>query len=321
MLTSLDRSAQASHIATQSLVTTTTTTLRRLMEDWSPDSPPHRLVKNDTGVIDGIVDLRSVQRLLVAENPIERNRWEDVTVGAIADIVFAIPDDLPTDSEREVSAEELGHSVPIWDSAGCVAIVVDGSTYVRWSRISAAMQQHQFDPVTQLPARLSFDRRLREDINRSARSGESLAVLLIDLDHFKQINDKLGHAAGDAALLMVADSLRAGFRSYDFVARFAGDEFTVICYDCNLPDIGLPIGRLRSELAARLRGNTDPAMQIGFSIGAAVIASPRASCPPELIVKHADACLYQAKRAGRGTSFVIELDAFGRSSAPAYEIR
>jgi diguanylate cyclase (GGDEF)-like protein len=293
-----------------------TTPLHKLLDESSLDSVPHRLIQNDAGVIDGIVDLRDIRRLLNADNPIERTRWEGVSVGTITNTVFAVPDHPRSTSDLE----EICKGISICDAAGCVAIVAEGETYVSWSRISAAMQKNQFDPVTQLPTRMSCSRRLPEEISRSARSGQPLAVLLIDLDHLKQINDRFGHPAGDAALLLVADSIRAGVRSYDFIARFAGDEFMVICYDCKPQDVSLPIMRLQNALAARQKENTNAAFPISFSIGAAVLTHIDARCSPELIVEQADACLYEAKRAGRATAFAIELDACGNPLAPAYEI-
>ena len=315
MSASLGLSVEISQHSTHQLVMSATTPLHKLLDESSLDSVPQRLIQNDAGVIDGIVDLRDIRRLLDADNPIERNRWQHVAVGTIADTVFAVPDH----SRPNSNAEKMCQGISICDAAGCVAIVAEGETYVSWSRISAAMQKNQFDPVTQLPTRMSCSRRLREELNRSARSGYPLAVLLIDLDHLKHINDEFGHPAGDAALLLVADSLRAGMRSYDFVARFAGDEFMVICYDCKPQDVGLPIVCLQHALAARQKANTNSA-RISVSIGAAVLTHIDASCSPELIVEHADACLYQAKRGGRATAYAIELDSFGLPLAPAYEI-
>src|SRR5204863_4432269 len=109
---------------------------------------------------------------------------------------------------------------------------------------------------------LAFNRRLREEINRSARSRQSLAVLLIDLDYFKQITEQFGHAAGDAVLSLIGDSLRACVRSYDFVARFGGDEFAIICHDCQPENIGLPIMRLQRALASRLEADSDLSLSV-----------------------------------------------------------
>jgi diguanylate cyclase (GGDEF)-like protein len=309
------------HESTGSVVTHATTPLRQLLDEWNPDSVSHRLVKNECGLIDGIVDLHYIQRMVAADNPVERTRWEGVTAGAVADYVFIAPSKSQPDAELQCSAAKIQQGTPIYDASGCVAIVANGETYVSWSRVSAAMQQNQFDLVTQLPTRLAFNRRLKEEINRSTRSKQPLAVMLIDLDYFKQINDQFGHSAGDATLLLIADSLRTGLRSYDFVARFAGDEFVVICYDCKPQDIELPIIRLRETLAARSATAANPAIRVSLSIGVAVLTGIDARCPPELIVEQADNCLYQAKRAGRATAYAIELNGVGIPVAPAYEIR
>jgi GGDEF domain-containing protein len=94
----------------------------------------------------------------------------------------------------------------------------------------------------------------------------------------------------------------------------------VICYDCKPQDVGLPIVRLQAALAARQTANTHSASRISVSIGAAVLTRIDARLSPESIVEQADACLYQAKRAGRATAYAIELDANGVPLAPAYEI-
>jgi diguanylate cyclase (GGDEF)-like protein len=301
------------------LVTSAATPLRKLLDGWNRRSAPYRLVKNAAGLIDGILDLRRIDRMLRCDDPVERARWEAETAGAVADSVFAEPVGSPRVAYGQ-APEAIVEGVPIHDSTGCVAIVAGGETYVSWSRVAAAMQQNQFDPVTQLPTRTAFKRRLREEVNRSARAGRPLAVVIIDIDYFKRINDEFGHAAGDTALLMTADSLRAGFRSYDFVARYAGDEFVVLCNDCKPSHIGLPIVRLQRALAARLSAATNPGLRITLSVGVATLAEIDPDCLPELIVEQADACLYEAKRAGRATVFAVELDRFAQPLGTAYEM-
>jgi diguanylate cyclase (GGDEF)-like protein len=301
------------------LVTSAATPLRKLMEGWNRRSAPYRLVKNAGGLIDGILDLRRIQRMLSSDDPVERARWEAETAGAVADTVFAEPSSPLRLAVGQAPAETV-EGIPVHDSTGCVAIVAGGETYVSWSRVAAAMQQNQFDAVTQLPTRTAFKRRLREEVNRSARAGRPLAVVIIDIDHFKQINDKFGHAAGDTALLMTADSLRAGFRSYDFVARYAGDEFVVLCNDCKPSHIGLPIVRLQRALAARLSATTIPGLRFTLSVGVATLTGIDPDCLPELIVEQADACLYEAKRAGRATVFAVELHRLGQPLGTTYEM-
>ncbi len=301
------------------MVVPSITPLRELLDRWDRTVSPYQLVLNEDGLIDGIVDLWHVQKLLATDNLVERIRWEMVTAGTIAETVFAVPNDIPLDS-RPTNACEAALGLRVCDSQGCVAIVADGETYVSWSRVSAALRQNHFDPVTHLPPRISFNRRLREELDRAARAHQALAVLLIDLDHFKQINDRFGHRAGDQTLQAVAKCLSAGIRSYDFVARFGGDEFTIICYGCGPADIRLPVVRLQRAIAALPPIDMDGATRISLSIGAAVLTIVDEHCPPEVLLEQADTCLYQSKRSGRSTAFAVELDPFGIQIMPAYEI-
>ena len=293
--------------------------LQALLEGWDRTGTPYQLVMNDDGVIDGLVDLRQVQKLLSTDNVVERLRWETVTVGAIAETVFAVPHDVPPQAEWTDAGTVVGVR-SIGDSHGRVAIVADGETYVSWSRISEAMRQHHFDPVTNLSPRITFNRRLREELDRASRSQQSLTVLLIDLDHFKEINDCFGHRTGDQVLRSVAKCLSGSVRSYDFVARYGGDEFTVICYDCGPADIRLPVIRLQRCIAALPPIDAWGTCRVSLSIGAAVFSTVDEHCSPEIIIEQADACLYQAKRSGRSTTFAVELDPFGIPVSPAYEI-
>lgn len=293
--------------------------LRTLLNRWDRNSTPYHVVINDEGMIDGIVDLRQVQKLLATTNLVERVRWESVAVGTIAETVFAVPNGGQQHSVSSDSRHAV-QGVPIRDSQGRVAIVVDGETYVSWSRISAAMRQNHLDAVTHLPPRFAFNRRLREEMDRAARSRQSLAVLLVDLDNFKHVNDRFGHRAGDEILRAVAKCLCDGVRSYDFVARFGGDEFIIICYDCGPDDISLPILRLQRAVAGLPPIAMDAATPISLSIGAAVLSAVDEDCPPEVIIEQADTCLYQSKRSGRSTAFTVELDPFGIPTSATYEV-
>lgn len=309
---------------TDSLVASSSTSLGDLFRNWDRSGPPHRLVQNEVGVIDGIVDMRYVQKLLATTNPVERIRWEAVTVGSIAETVFALPSE--ADSRPQAVDATTGEAIQeapilIHDNAGCAAVIIDGETFVSWGRISTAMHQNHLDPVTLLPPRVSFNRRMREELDRAARSQQAMALLLIDLDNFKLVNDRYGHRAGDTMLRKVADSLCAGVRSYDFVARFGGDEFTVICYNCSPQEISLPVSRLQQVVSELPAIDADATTQIGLSIGAAVLSRVDERCPPELIVEQADACLYRAKHSGRNTAFAVELDPFGIPVSSPYRLR
>jgi len=159
-----------------------------------------------------------------------------------------------------------------------------------------------FDSLTGLPNRVSFKRKLTEELERSALQHRKLAVCFLDLDHFSRINDTLGHRLGDRLVQEVAHRLRACCRKHApaaEVARLGGDEFTVV-----VPD--LPGDDMINQLAARLLEsfNTPFALDghevfISASIGIAVF--PTDGMDLESLLKNADLAMYQAKRRGRNT--------------------
>ncbi len=153
------------------------------------------------------------------------------------------------------------------------------------------------DPLTGLPNRLLFKDRLRHALARSGRDGAPVAVLFLDLDNFKVINDSLGHEAGDAVLVQLAPRLAESVRSGDTVARFGGDEFVLLCEDLSGEEEALEIAqRVQScfERPFAIGGSEHlAAASIGLALGAA-----GADTPDELIAD-ADAAMYHAKRHGR----------------------
>ncbi|PXW62142.1 diguanylate cyclase [Methylobacterium sp. B4] len=156
------------------------------------------------------------------------------------------------------------------------------------------------DDLTQLPNRAEFHRVLDSRLREARAAGEEVAVLLIDLDGFKGVNDALGHAAGDEVLRRVADRLRAAFLETCFPARLGGDEFAVL--------VPSTIGRAALEpVVQRLLRNlhivVDGAGQIARVTGTIGVAwSDAASCDRDTLLRRADAALYAAKRACKGTS-------------------
>jgi diguanylate cyclase (GGDEF)-like protein len=153
------------------------------------------------------------------------------------------------------------------------------------------------DTLTGLPNRVLLADRLGQSLSRSARTGSSVAVLFIDLDRFKFVNDSRGHAVGDELLVAVAERLRGVVRSHDTVARFGGDEFVVVCED---EDAALQASSIAERIAEVLR---DPVLTdgqevfLGASIGIAVADSGTESA--ESLLRDADAAMYRAKERGR----------------------
>jgi diguanylate cyclase (GGDEF)-like protein/PAS domain S-box-containing protein len=158
------------------------------------------------------------------------------------------------------------------------------------------------DPLTGLENRRSLDQRLPELLCRAAHDGRPVAVMLLDLDHFKRLNDDQGHPAGDAALRQVGDCLKQSRRrSSDLVARYGGEEFAVVAYD--LPD--KPAEGLAGRLVERVRALEVPhpsveAGRLTASLGWVVAeADTDASGHAEALLEAADAALYAAKEQGR----------------------
>jgi diguanylate cyclase (GGDEF)-like protein/PAS domain S-box-containing protein len=162
---------------------------------------------------------------------------------------------------------------------------------------SAVMHMANHDALTDMPNRSLLVSRLRAAIAEALTAGTELAVLLLDLDHFKRVNDLLGHHSGDDLLLRTAERLNRWGRSSDLVARLGGDEFVVVLDD--LADA--------AEVTARVEGLLEDLMQpvrlgdhevaVTVSIGGAVY--PRDGADPAALLKHADTAMYQAKAAGR----------------------
>lgn len=157
------------------------------------------------------------------------------------------------------------------------------------------------DHLTGLPNRRSYEERLTQAIARSRRSAMALALAYIDVDHFKQINDTLGHACGDAVLREFARRLSATVRETDTVARLAGDEFVIV-----LEQVGSPLEcqRIGDKLLEAMRAPFEidgKQLAVTASIGFAWSARPEQGA----LAHSADEALYQSKRAGRDAASVL----------------
>ncbi|MBL8482372.1 MAG: diguanylate cyclase, partial [Rhodocyclaceae bacterium] len=175
--------------------------------------------------------------------------------------------------------------------------------------------QANFDPLTGLPNRRLFRDRLLQEMRRSERSGQLLALLFIDLDKFKAVNDRLGHETGDRLLAEAAQRISECVRSTDTVARLGGDEFTLV-----LPGIGgaPQIERVAHALITRLekefRFGAESA-HISASVGVALYAGDATSM--DTLIARADAAMYAAKSAGRSCFRYYTDDTPAGDSPPA----
>lgn len=155
------------------------------------------------------------------------------------------------------------------------------------------------DPLTGLSNRRHFFELAQRELERVRRLQGSLTVFLLDIDHFKQVNDSFGHQAGDKALRAVADLLRAGLRAADVSARFGGEELVVLLPDTDLYRAAAVAERLRRAVG-RLRLPTERGtLQLTASFGVAAVEGEQLSLSLDLLLARADEACYTAKRYGR----------------------
>jgi diguanylate cyclase (GGDEF)-like protein len=185
---------------------------------------------------------------------------------------------------------------------GIAGIVL--SAIVRTRAEDAIRHQATHDPLTGLPNRTLFHDRLEHALSRRARVGGYVAVMVVDLDGFKNVNDSLGHLTGDALLIAVADRFDTHLRDFDTIARLGGDEFAILVDDLDAPDqAGRVAQRVLDALCVPL-GLRDRTVAIGASIGIALADRP--GIKADRLLSHADAAMYRAKREGKGCYRVFE---------------
>jgi len=156
-----------------------------------------------------------------------------------------------------------------------------------------------YDFLTDLPNRTKLFERLDDDLRVAVRTGRSVAVVLIDLDHFKRVNDSLGHHVGDDLLVQMAARLKGLARGRDLVARLGGDEFVLVLNGVDSR------AQLHDRLTAVLAGIPEPFFCSGHEIivtaSMGVAVSPHAGQDPTMLLKHADTAMYHAKTGSRNS--------------------
>jgi diguanylate cyclase (GGDEF)-like protein/PAS domain S-box-containing protein len=196
----------------------------------------------------------------------------------------------------------------LWVLANLVLVgdAIDGvvhATVVDISDRKRAEEQIEFhayhDVLTHLPNRKLFTDRLRHGLTRAKRNNKTVAVMFIDVDHFKTINDTLGHTAGDELLLEMARRLRECVRDDDTVARLGGDEFTIILSELRHPEDA--VGVAQKILAAVQEPLHIGGMPIVVSASIGIALYPDDGLDPESLLRNADSAMYRAKEEGRNT--------------------
>jgi diguanylate cyclase (GGDEF)-like protein len=193
----------------------------------------------------------------------------------------------------------VGYAAPLFDESGrprgAIGATLDITERKRAEEQVRDLAYH--DPLTGLPNRLLFQDRLALSVAQAHRRGKGLAVLFLDLDRFKVINDSLGHSVGDLLIREVAVRLRSCLREGDTVARLGGDEFTLL-----LPDLGqaLDAAKVANKVLEVVRMPFDiDGRELFVTCSMGISLYPDDGHDPETLVKNADAAMYRAKEQGR----------------------
>jgi diguanylate cyclase (GGDEF)-like protein/PAS domain S-box-containing protein len=163
----------------------------------------------------------------------------------------------------------------------------------------------RLDGLTGLANRRQFDEHLSSALGRWRRHGSAVALMYMDIDHFKQVNDRFGHAAGDEVLRVFGERLHACVRGGDLVARLGGDEFVVLIEDLSSPATAEAIAKKLILAMGEGIAVEDQVLYVTTSIGIAYSVSPAVG---KLLTGAADAALYQAKNAGRNTYRLVNTE-------------
>jgi two-component system, cell cycle response regulator len=159
-------------------------------------------------------------------------------------------------------------------------------------------EQATRDSLTHLWNRSSILSELSRELARSERDARPMGVVIVDLDHFKHINDTHGHLAGDAVLREAARRMQSAIRQYDSIGRYGGEEFLILFPGCGEDDSFALADRLRKQLSQAEMSVNDCLLRITASFGV-TIAQPGETCTQEGLIRKADEALYIAKKSGR----------------------
>jgi diguanylate cyclase (GGDEF)-like protein/PAS domain S-box-containing protein len=246
---------------------------------------------------------RSFEELL---HPDEQGRLlRRLTDGAAANGRPEVIECLLADSQGHLRHFEILHT-DLLDDPVVGGIVLNGRDVSERKKFEEQLQHQAFhDPVTHLANRALFNERVRHAVARTLRDGVGMAVLFVDLDDFKTVNDSLGHAAGDRVLIEVAKRISGSVRAADTAARFGGDEFAILLEDVGgLEHAAETAERVLESLSRTIQLDHNE-LTIRASLGISVAEPGRPTDADELI-RNADAAMYIAKADGKGGYRIFE---------------
>jgi len=266
----------------------------------------HLLVVDDH-ILVGVVSVDDVRRRLNCPNPIEQRRWATAPVENLLSIPLVHRDSIPVGGMGGSPCLEPIECLSHVMGDRVIAVSTADDVFLSWTHLQPILDHASTDPVTHLPSRSHFERTLARELERAMREALPLAVILIDIDHFKRINDLCGHALGDAVLHLVGRCLRRNLRSDDVAARYGGDEFAAICPGCHPDMLALPIRRIQESIRQLCVPGDASGLRISLSIGAVVTPCLEPDVTADSLMEMADRCLYASKRNGRNCAHEIVL--------------
>ncbi len=196
------------------------------------------------------------------------------------------------------------------------AIVVLGGAFL----ILSARQMRLFetlsvtDELSGLPNRRHFIHHLRAELSRARRYGRRVSLLILDIDYFKMINDEHGHLFGDFVIREFGGIVRRSLREHDFVARYGGDEYIVVCPEIGAENVLLVAERMRNKVADHAFTSGRISCRVTLSVGIAV-SEGKDGESYQSVLERADQALYQAKEGGRNR--VVGAQSFRTAKTPA----
>ena len=219
---------------------------------------------------------------------------EDRPIGLI---VFSSDEaDAYSEKHKSAFAHISSHVAAILERSRLYEHLIELNWQLRVAR-DALEYQATHDGLTRLWNRTAIMEVAERELQRAKRGEEPIAIVMADVDHFKQINDTYGHLVGDAVLQTVSDRLAAALRSYESVGRYGGEEFLVTLFACDAEGAARAMERMRAAVGTREIKTEKGNLSVTISLGAAASSDPEAGLDD--LIRVADEALYEAKGAGR----------------------
>ncbi len=258
------------------------------------------LVTNDMGELVGVISERDLVRALtlfdvgLVEIPVSEVMTRSVITCGL--------DESASDVLKVMNKHRIRH-IPVMGPKGLAGVI----SLRELDRAYRHLQSQSLtDELTGLSNRRHFLQHLQQEIGSHQRYGNPFSVAMIDIDHFKKVNDTYGHAAGDQVLVALSDLLGRSLRLIDVAGRLGGEEFAILFPNTDIQEANKACGRLLDEIRNRDMETDAGTIRITVSIG--LTASFCNVSGPEEILKQADTLLYEAKSAGRDRIITEQAD-------------